>query len=128
MLQVSTLMWMRTTMNYQYRYGTTTSEAMRHLWKEGGFRRFYRGYAPALFQGPVSRFGDTAANVGILALLEPHKDLPIAVKTGAASVTAGLWRIFIMPVDTLKTTLQVSLAQKLADLCKNLFRNWCPIG
>ena len=24
---------MRTTMNYQYRYGTTTTEAMRHLWK-----------------------------------------------------------------------------------------------
>ena len=31
--KVSTLMWMRTTMNYQYRYGTTTTEAMRHLWK-----------------------------------------------------------------------------------------------
>ena len=26
---------------------------------------------------------------------------------GAASVTAGTWRIFIMPLDTLKTTLQV---------------------
>ncbi len=28
-IQVVTLMWMRTTMNYQYRYGTTTKEAMR---------------------------------------------------------------------------------------------------
>ena len=35
-IQVSSLMWMRTTMNYQYRYGTTTTQAMRHLWKEGG--------------------------------------------------------------------------------------------
>jgi len=115
-IQVSTLMWMRTTMNYQYRYGTTTSEAMRHLWKEGGLRRLYRGYGPALVQGPVSRFGDTAANVGILALLEPHKDLPIAAKTGAASVTAGFWRIFIMPVDTLKTTLQVEGQEALSKL------------
>lgn len=28
-IQVGTLMWMRTTMNYQYRYGTTTTVAMR---------------------------------------------------------------------------------------------------
>ena len=35
-------MWMRTTMNYQYRYGTSTTEAMRALWKAGGIRRFYR--------------------------------------------------------------------------------------
>ena len=28
-IQVSTLMWMRTTMNYQYRYGTTTTVAMK---------------------------------------------------------------------------------------------------
>lgn len=28
-IQVTSLMWMRTTMNYQYRYGTTTLEAMK---------------------------------------------------------------------------------------------------
>ena len=28
-IQVSTLMWMRTTMNYQYRYGTTTTQALK---------------------------------------------------------------------------------------------------
>ena len=43
-------MWMRTTMNYQYRYGTTTTQALRKLYAEGGVRRFYRGIAPALFQ------------------------------------------------------------------------------
>lgn len=100
-------MWMRTTMNYQYRYGMTTTSAMKHLYKEGGILRFYRGIGPALFQGPISRFGDTAANVGILALLEPYHNVPIAVKTGAASLTAGLWRVLIMPIDCLKTSLQV---------------------
>lgn len=119
-IQVSTLMWMRTTMNYQYRYGTTTTEAMRHLWKAGGIRRFYRGFGPALLQGPISRFGDTAANVGILALLESHQDLPIFVKTGAASVTAGTWRIFIMPLDTLKTTLQVEGQEAVGNLRNKL--------
>ena len=53
----------------------------RTLWNQGGVRRFYRGFGPALFQGPLSRFGDTAANVGILALLEPY-NMPIAAKTG----------------------------------------------
>merc|ERR1719510_2904449 len=105
-------MWMRTTMNYQYRYGTTTIQAMKKLWSQGGIPRFYRGFAPAIFQGPLSRFGDTASNTAVLALLEPY-DIPIAAKTGAASVTAGLWRICITPIDTLKTTLQVEGKQAL---------------
>lgn len=109
---VCTLMWMRTTMNYQYRYGTTTIQAMKTLWSQGGIPRFYRGFAPALFQGPLSRFGDTASNTAVLALLEPY-DMPIVAKTGAASVTAGLWRICITPIDTLKTTLQVEGKQAL---------------
>lgn len=116
-IQVGTLMWLRTTMNYQYRYGTTTTQAMKYLWKEGGPRRFYRGVGPALLQGPLSRFGDTAANVGILAVLE-DKDLPIALKTGAASLSAGIWRIFVMPIDTVKTTLQVD-GKKALDRLQN---------
>jgi len=31
----------------------------------------------------------------------------MAAKTGAASLSAGIWRIFITPIDTVKTTLQV---------------------
>merc|ERR1712220_34460 len=44
-LQVCTLMWMRTTMNYQYRYGVTTREALNTLYKQGGVKRFYAGLA-----------------------------------------------------------------------------------
>ena len=109
-IQVGSLMWLRTTMNYQYRYGTTTKEAIKHLYKEGGIKRFYKGVGPALFQGPLSRFGDTAANTGIITLLDSNektKDLPVSIKTFAASSTAALWRICIMPIDTCKTILQV---------------------
>ena len=81
---------------------------IRTLYKQGGLRRFYRGYAPALLQGPISRFGDTAANEGILHLLK-DSDLPLPVKTACASFSAGLWRILIMPIDTVKTTLQVRI-------------------
>ena len=118
-LQVSSLMWMRTTMNYQYRYGTTTRQALSALYSQGGVRRFYRGIGPALFQGPLSRFGDTAANTGVLALLNAFPataDLPVGVKTLCASGAAVSWRIMLMPIDTVKTTLQVEGKDALTKL------------
>lgn len=81
---------------------------------QGGIRRFYRGIAPALFQGPLSRFGDTAANAGVLSLVDEYeatKNLPVGIKTAFASVAAALWRINLMPIDTLKTFLQVEGAK-----------------
>jgi len=66
---------------------------------------------PALAQGPLSRFGDTAANTGVLTLLnslEMTKDMNIGFKTVAASTAAALFRIVIMPIDTVKTTMQVT--------------------
>jgi hypothetical protein len=59
----------------------------------------------------LSRFGDTAANTGILTLLnslESTKDVNVGIKTVACSVAAGLFRIVLMPVDTVKTTMQVT--------------------
>ena len=109
-VNVLALMWLRTTVNYQYRYGTSTTQALRTLYADGGIPRFYRGLLPALFQGPLSRFGDTAANTGVIAAFEANEslsNLPVLVKTVAASVGAALFRIFLMPVDTLKTTMQV---------------------
>ena len=103
---VAALMWIRTTVNYQYRNGTSFPVALRTLYADGGIPRFYRGVLPALFQGPLSRFGDTAANTGILTLLnslEQTKDLPVGFKTVAASASAAVFRIAIMPIDTTKT-------------------------
>jgi hypothetical protein len=108
---VACLMWMRTTVNYQYRNGTSFPVALRTLYADGGIPRFYRGVAPALIQGPLSRFGDTAANTGMLTLLDSMdatKDMSVGIKTVAASTAAALFRIFLMPVDTVKTTMQVT--------------------
>jgi hypothetical protein len=58
-----------------------------------------------MIQGPMSRFGDTAANTGVLTLLdniESTRDLNVGVKTIAASASAALFRIVLMPVDTVK--------------------------
>ena len=109
-VNIMTLMWMRTTVNYQYRYGTNTLTAFKTLYKDGGIRRFYRGVGPAMIQGPLSRFGDTASNTGAIALLDSFEyteKSPIWIKSMCASATAALFRIILMPIDTIKTTLQV---------------------
>lgn len=108
-IQVLTLMPLRTTMNYQYRYGGTTRQSIEKLYREGGLKRYYHGLLPALVQGPIARFGDTAANAGILALLASNpflNKLPSPLKTVFASVAGALFRMILVPVDTLKTTMQ----------------------
>ncbi|KAI8620773.1 mitochondrial carrier [Chytriomyces sp. MP71] len=110
-VQVLTLMPMRTIMNYQYKNGSDFKTSVTTLYKDGGFVRYYRGLGPALIQGPLSRFGDTASNAGALALLESSnltKDLPMGVKTLFASAIAATFRIVLTPVDTLKTTMQTN--------------------
>mmetsp|Transcript_3644 Transcript_3644/g.9555 ORF Transcript_3644/g.9555 Transcript_3644/m.9555 type:complete len:356 (+) Transcript_3644:371-1438(+) len=119
-LQVPLLMWLRTIVNYQYRYGVDASTAVRTLYAEGGIRRFYRGAFVALLSGPVARFGDTASNEGVRELFSNSNSnskhhqrrgrVPVWAVTLAASVVASLWRVAITPLDTLKTTLQVGSA------------------
>jgi hypothetical protein len=120
--QVLTLMWLRTAMNYQYAADEkmSTLEALKRVYAEGGgsfkggVTRLYRGLPFALLQTPLSRFGDTAANSGVLLLLSDPSflggaaaGLPVAARTAIASGTASLWRMGLTPLDTLKSTLQV---------------------
>ncbi|KAL6702455.1 hypothetical protein ACN47E_001846 [Coniothyrium glycines] len=109
LLQVLLLMPIRTIMNYQYRHGSSLSVATKTLYHDGGLGRYYAGIGAALFQGPIARFGDTAANAGILALLQSNgylQNLPSPVKTIFASLCAAAFRMILTPLDTLKTTLQ----------------------
>ena len=54
---------------------------------------------------PTSPSPRTAANTGVMTFMdnmEVTQNLPVGLKTVAASVAAGLFRIFLMPVDTVK--------------------------
>mmetsp|Transcript_51291 Transcript_51291/g.59299 ORF Transcript_51291/g.59299 Transcript_51291/m.59299 type:complete len:431 (+) Transcript_51291:85-1377(+) len=118
-VQVMSLMWLRTSMNRQYRYGGDLVSSLKELWNEGGIPRLYQGLPFAIVQGPLTRFGDTAANVGVLALLESipeTQSLPLFAKTAIGSVSAGLWRIFLMPIDISKTACQVEGEDGLTKL------------
>jgi hypothetical protein len=50
-LQVLLLMPIRTIMNYQYRHGSSTTQATKTLYRDGGISRYYQGMTAALFQG-----------------------------------------------------------------------------
>lgn len=72
-------------------------------------------------QAPLCRFGDTAANAGMLRLLR-DQTLPLWLKTAAASGTAAAWRLLLTPLDTVKVIMQVEgsagreiLRRKLSD-------------
>lgn len=118
-VQVCSLMWLRTSMNFQYRYGGNLQSSLKTLYAQGGIQRLYQGLPFALVQGPLTRFGDTAANVGVLALLDSldaTRDLPLPLKTACGSIAAGAWRIVLMPVDASKTVMQVEGAGGLQQL------------
>ena len=113
--QVSSLMWLRTTMNYQFKNGGGTLETLKLLYKDGGFLRFYRGYFFALMQGPISRFGDTGMNHFASIYFQ---DSNVFLRTGIGSLGATGWRILIMPNDACKSHLQIHGREGL-----NILRN-----
>lgn len=128
-IQVSSLMWLRTTMNYQYSNGGSFIKTLPKLYKDGGITRFYRGVVPALMIGPLSRFGDTAANGLALHLIENNqqlKDIPIFLSTGFASVLAGSWRLAIIPIDAWKTSKQVHGKNGINILSQKMKVNGLP--
>jgi len=112
LVQLVTLMWLRTTMQFQYRYGFSFKESLAKLYKEGGLPRFYQGLPVAAFQLPLSRFGDVAANAFMILALDSFdstRGLPLAVKSVFGSVAAGAFRFVLMPLDAVKTSLQVRI-------------------
>ena len=122
-VQVFTLMWLRTTINYQCRYGSSFFRALSILYREGGIRRFYQGIGFALFQAPITRFVATASNDGVLALLAGlplTKDWTPAFNTLFASLTVGVFRILLMPIDTCKTVLQVDSREGFRALMRRV--------
>jgi len=122
-IQVLAFMWLRTAMNYQYKFGGTLTEVLKKLWAEGGVARLYRGLFPwAIFQAPLSRFGDVAANdlvLGVSSALLPQ--VPVSVATFVGSMAGASWRIMITPVDTCKTILQTD-GSKGMEILKDKIR------
>ena len=109
MVQVLSLMWLRTAVNYQYRYGVSIGQALRDLKAQGGIYRFYRGLSFALIQGPLAKFGGSCANELSLHYCKLYCSdrYHLVLSTVLGGILSGLWRFAIMPIDICKTMLQV---------------------
>lgn len=109
-VQVLTLMWLRTAVNYQYRYGGSLLTALKELYKQGGIARFYRGLSYAIVLAPITKFGAIAANEGS-GVLVASLGLPAVSAEFYATVLGTLltvvWKVLLMPLETCKTVLQV---------------------
>jgi hypothetical protein len=98
-VQVVSLMWVRTIVNYQCRYGMSFHQALNVLLRDGGIPRLYRGLTFALIQAPMARFVSTAANDGVQSLLSNlswTNEWGPGRTTFVASIVVGLGRIFLM--------------------------------
>lgn len=91
--------------------------------KEGGLRRLYRGLTFALIQAPITRFVSTAANDSVQIFLECFKQTQFwgpERTTIFASLIVGLARIMLMPIDTIKTVLQVDSMDGFRSLMRRI--------
>ena len=104
--QVVCFMWLRTVLNVQYANGGSFIKTVSLLWSEGGIVRFYRGFFFAIVQNPLARYGDVAANTAGLKFLG-GSNMNLFITTAVSSLCASLWRLFLTPIDYLKTSLQV---------------------
>lgn len=105
--QVISLMWLRTVINYQYRYGVSMQEAMDALYKEGGVPRFYKGISYALVQNPLSKFGSAASNQASKILVDQSQPFSPFYTSAVGTLLTIFWRLVIVPIETCKTVLQV---------------------
>lgn len=118
-IQVSTFMWLRTVMHYQYYHGGTFRTSFDTLYKEGGIRRLHKGLGIALLYVPACRFGDIVANMGTVRYMDINKDtsdMSLSSKTFCGTLVAGTWRVAISPIDMLKNSLQVNGHQAVSTL------------
>ena len=115
-LQVSTLMWLRTVNNYQYRYGTNLKDTFTSLYSNGGVLRFYIGYFPALYVASVCKFAELNAYYFT-------KDFNSYDKLLTISAISSLSKLSVVPIDALDIILQVEGKSGLKLLSEKIKKN-----
>jgi len=117
LFQVTTLLWLRTINNYQYRYGTTLTGTIKTLYNSGGILRFYRGYIPSLIVASNCKFTELNAyyytNINNFS---KHEQLLFI------AATSSLTKLSLVPIDTLDVVLQVE-GTKGVNLLKKKIKN-----
>ena len=108
-ISIALLAPLRTVATVQMSRGGSARGVLTSLLREGGMRRLYSGVGFSALQGPLVRFGDTAANAGTMALLnslESTRGWPVALQTAISATAAACFRICITPLEAAKTAMQ----------------------
>lgn len=105
--QSASFMWISTAAAFQYRSGVTMTDAFRTLYAQGGLPRFYSGMIPTVLHVTLCRFGDTTANVLALSHTPTTLTTNIFTKTFLGSLLAASWRVLLLPLETIRSNLQV---------------------
>lgn len=113
---IQSFRWLRTTMNYQYRFGGGFKETLEKLYQEGGVRRFYRGVSFALLQVPLARYGLSQILVYTVDNVSPPLAsldilLPSMLSWGSFGDTAANAFVLIL-VDSFEATRSLPLPLK----------------
>lgn len=101
--QITCFYWLKTLTTYQYKTGLNTYPAFKQLVNQNGILRFYNGYFPSLVMGSGCRFGDVAS----YKYFNSKENLNSYEKSIYSSICSTIWRINLMPIDTLDNMLQV---------------------
>lgn len=121
--QVTSFMWLTTTISFQHRSGLSAREALRYLYTQGGVRRMYAGLTPTIAYGSLARLGDVGSNTAVLHMLEHRADIPIAVKTALSSAVAAGLRGALVPLEAFKQNLQIRGKEGGLRLLHDRFHN-----
>ena len=101
-IQVSSLLWLRTATIYQHKYGGGMINTISFLYKNGGIIRFYRGYFPCLLVASTCKSSELFGYYSV-------KKLNLSINNQSLYITSisNLGRILIVPLDTLDTFYQL---------------------
>eukprot|EP00049_Salpingoeca_infusionum_P025840 m.22096 g.22096 ORF g.22096 m.22096 type:complete len:298 (-) comp8351_c0_seq1:123-1016(-) len=120
------LMWLRTVMNHQFRYGGGTFSTIAKLYTQGGLPRLYQGFGFAMLEAPLSRGISTSANyltLHHLSSMEWTRQMPLVAQTATSSLAVASFRLLYFPLDTAKTMMQVEGASGFSALRTKIRRS-----
>ena len=116
-IQVSSLLWLRTATIYQHKYGGSMINTINNLYKDGGILRFYGGYLPCLLVASTCKSSELYGYYSV-------KNLNLSLNNQSLYITtiSNIGRLMVIPFDTLDTFYQL-YGSKGYSLLKTKIKN-----
>lgn len=114
-IQMSSLYWLKTPIKYQYVYNTGIHETFKILLNNKDKYRIFRGIIPSVLKVSLGKVGEA----GFMTYFKPENNQKDILKnTVISSACISLWKVSLMPFDTLGNSYQVNGKDTL-EIVKN---------